>query len=169
MAKEDSNQLSASLEDYLETIFLVVQKKQAARAKDIAEQLKVKASSVTSALRLLSEKGLINYAPYDIITLTQEGEQLARDVLKRHRALYDFFKNVLGVDEEEAEIGACKLEHAISPAILHRLISFVDFVQKCPRVGTQWIKEFDSFCMRGTMGEGCEECIVDCLKKIEKK
>ena len=168
VAKEDNNQLSASLEDYLETIFLIVQKKQAARAKDIADQLKVKASSVTSALRLLSEKGLINYAPYDIITLTTEGEQLARDVLKRHRTLYDFLKNVLGIDEQEAEIGACKLEHSISPVVLDRLISFVDFVEHCPRVGTQWIREFDSFCLRGSMGENCEDCIADCLEKFKK-
>ena len=70
---EENNHLSASLEDYLETIFLIVQKKQAARAKDISIELKVKASSVTGALRQLSEKGLINYAPYDIITLTSKG------------------------------------------------------------------------------------------------
>ncbi len=166
---EDAPHLSASLEDYLETIYLIVQKKQAARAKDIADQLQVKASSVTGALRLLSEKGFINYAPYDIITLTSEGEQVARDVLNRHRALYHFFKDVLGVDGQEAEDGACKLEHAISPAILKRLICFVDFVQHCPRVGTQWVREFDSFCLRGTMGENCEECITECLKKLKKQ
>ncbi len=166
---EDNSQLSASLEDYLETIYLIVQKKHAARAKDIADQQHVKASSVTGALRLLSEKGLINYAPYDIITLTSEGERVARDVLKRHNALYVFFKEVLGIDEQEAEDGACKLEHAISPAILKRLISFVDFVQQCPRVGTQWVREFESFCRRGTIGESCDECISDCLKRVPKK
>ncbi len=165
---EDTAHLSASLEDYLETIFLIVRKKQAARAKDIADHLQVKASSVTGALRLLSQKGLINYTPYDIITLTAEGEAAARDVLKRHEALYDFFTHVLGIDRKEAEEGACKLEHAISPAILQRLIHFVEFVQQCPRVGTQWIREFDSFCQRGSMGESCEECIKDCLKKVRK-
>src|SRR5210317_1179120 len=112
---DENNQLSASLEDYLETIYLIVQKKQAARAKDISIELKVKASSVTGALRQLSEKGLINYAPYDIITLTSKGEQVAQDVLKRHRALYSFFRNIIAIDEQEAEKGACKLEHEVSP------------------------------------------------------
>lgn len=162
-------QLSASLEDYLEAIFLIVQKKQAARAKDIADELSVKASSVTGALRLLSEKGLVNYAPYDIITLTRQGEVMARDVLKRHNALYDFFKNVLGVNEQEAQDGACKLEHAISPEILRRLINFVGFVQQCPRVGSQWVQEFDSFCRHGSIGENCEACIADCLKELKKQ
>ncbi|MBN2108258.1 MAG: metal-dependent transcriptional regulator [Deltaproteobacteria bacterium] len=166
---EDNDQLSASLEDYLETIYLIVRKKHAARAKDIADQLQVKASSVTAALRLLSEKSLVHYAPYDIITLTAEGERLARDVLKRHQALYHFLLDVLGVGEEEAETGACKLEHSISPLVLKRLISFVDFVQQCPRVGTQWVKEFNSFCQRGAMGENCIDCINDCLKKVTRK
>jgi DtxR family Mn-dependent transcriptional regulator len=166
---ENTEQLSASLEDYLETIYLIVQKKRAARAKDIADQLQVKASSVTAALRLLSDKNLIHYAPYDIITLTAAGERLARNVLKRHEALFHFLHDVLGVDPQEAESGACKLEHAISPVILKRLISFVDFVQQCPRVGTQWVKEFNSFCQRGAMGENCRDCIADCFDKLKKK
>jgi len=164
----NSDQLSASLEDYLETIYLIVQERQAVRAKDIAAQLGVKAPSVTGALRILSEKNLINYAPYDIITLTSEGEQIARDVVKRHRTLHHFLKQILGLDEQEAQEGACRLEHAISPEILQRLISFIAFVQQCPRVGTQWIREFDSFCTRGTMGEKCDECIAECMQKLKK-
>ncbi len=164
----DNDQLSASLEDYLEAILEIVDKKQAARAKDIADHLKVRASSVTGALKLLAEKGLVNYAPYDIITLTPDGERIAADVLKRHKALYQFLKDILGVEEAEAENGACRLEHAISPEILSRLIHFVDFVQHCPRAGTQWVKEFDSFCVHGTIGENCGECIQDCLNKVDQ-
>lgn len=160
--------LSASLEDYLEAIFSVVKKKQAARAKDIVKHLKVKASSVTGALRLLSEKGLINYAPYDLITLTPEGERIAFDVVRRHEALHDFFVKVLCVDEEEADEGACKLEHAISSKLIGRLIQFGEFVERCPRVGARWIKEVKSFCRAGKMGEECESCIAACLEEYRQ-
>jgi len=51
------NVLSASLEDYLEAIYHIVQKKQAARAKDIVQRLRVKNSSVTGAMRALADKG----------------------------------------------------------------------------------------------------------------
>ena len=64
--------LSSNMEDYLEAIYHISSKKQAARAKDISDRLKVNKSSVTGALRSLSEKGLVNYAPYDLITLTVE-------------------------------------------------------------------------------------------------
>jgi DtxR family Mn-dependent transcriptional regulator len=57
------DELSASMEDYLEAIYHIVTAKQAARAKDIAKRLDVNNSSVTGALRTLSEKGYINYAP----------------------------------------------------------------------------------------------------------
>ena len=56
-------ELSAALEDYLERIYLIERKKHAARAKDIAMALGVRASSVTSALRNLSALGLVNYTP----------------------------------------------------------------------------------------------------------
>jgi len=163
-----SNLLTASLEDYLEAIYLIIQIKQAARSKDIAKHLKVRAASVTSALRLLSEKGLINYAPYDIITLTKDGEKAALGVVQKHRALYTFLKDVLGVDEQQAEDGACKLEHAISPEVLKRLTSFIDFMHECPRVGSQWVEEFNSFCLHGAAGKNCKACIKDCLKKAQQ-
>ena len=110
--------LSASLEDYLEAIFHIVDEKQAARAKDIAQRLRVRASSVTGALQLLADKGLINYAPYDLITLTPKGKKLARDVILRHEALREFFTKVLAVDPDVAEEAACKMEHAIPPQIV---------------------------------------------------
>ncbi len=65
MAKQ---KLTASQEDYLEAIYTISQEKMAARAKDISTHLDVRASSVTGALRTLGGMGLINYAPYDLIT-----------------------------------------------------------------------------------------------------
>jgi len=76
--------LTASLEDYLEAIFHIIAEKQAVRPKDIAKRLKVSNSSVTGALRSLADKELINYAPYDVISLTPSGETAAKDVIRRH-------------------------------------------------------------------------------------
>ena len=122
------DELSASMEDYLEAICHIVTAKQAARAKDIAKRLDVNNSSVTGALRTLSEKGYINYAPYDVITLTPKGHKHAEDVVRRHEALMDFFTKVLCVDKAEASDAACKMEHAVSRTILDRLIRFVEFI-----------------------------------------
>ncbi|MDL2269492.1 metal-dependent transcriptional regulator [Desulfosarcina sp. OttesenSCG-928-A07] len=160
--------LSSNMEDYMEAIYHIVSEKKAARAKDIAIRMAVNSASVTGALRLLAEKGLINYAPYDVITLTPEGEILARDVVRRHEILKDFFTKVLGVDEEEAEDNACKMEHAISPVIIDRIVRFVEFVQFCPRGGESWINGFHQFCDQNTIS-GCETAISQCLDNMKER
>ena len=130
--------LSASLEDYLEAIFHVVEAKQAARVKDIADRLNVNSSSVTSALHALKERNLVNYEPYDIVTLTLRGLQVAAEVVRGHEALRRFFVDVLGIGNEEAEAAACGMEHAMPPLVLERLIDFVEFVGRNPGARTHW-------------------------------
>jgi DtxR family Mn-dependent transcriptional regulator len=164
-----SKRLSANMEDYLETIYHIVSEKKAARAKDIAVRMAVNSASVTGALRLLAEKGHINYAPYDVITLTATGETLARDIVRRHEILKDFFVKVLDVDEAEAEESACKMEHAVSPTIVDRLVRFVEFIQICPRGGGEWIGGFRQFCEQDDAMSGCEQAISKCLDDLKKR
>jgi DtxR family Mn-dependent transcriptional regulator len=161
--------LSSNMEDYLEAIFHISAEKQAARAKDIADRLKVNKSSVTGALRSLSEKGYVNYAPYDIITLTDEGKILAEDVVRRHETLKDFFIKILLLEEKDAEEASCKIEHAISDQILNRLINFVEFVEICPRGGQEWIKGFRRHCEKGDTSNRCANSIALCLADLEKR
>ncbi len=161
--------LSASMEDYLEVIFHISKEKGAARAKDIALALKVSASSVTGALKGLAERGLVNYAPYDIITLTIKGEDAARDVIRRHEVLRDFFVKVLAIEGNEADEAACRMEHAISRSLLERLIQFATFIETCPRGGSRWIKGFGYQCSGGCLEEDCEQCINRCLADLREK
>ncbi|CAB1063043.1 hypothetical protein D1BOALGB6SA_7826 [Olavius sp. associated proteobacterium Delta 1] len=157
------------MEDYLEAIFHISADKQAARAKDIAERLGVNKSSVTGALRSLSEKGYVNYAPYDIITLTAEGQVLAKDVVRRHETLKDFFVKILLIDDQEAEEASCKVEHAISEKILDRIINFVEFMEICPRGGREWLKGFRSHCENGDTTVKCTAHISTCLADLKKR
>ena len=55
-----SEELTSSLEDYLETIYLIISEKEAVRPKDIAKRLNVSNASVTGALKTLADKGMIN-------------------------------------------------------------------------------------------------------------
>lgn len=127
-----TGQLSASLEDYLEAIFWAVAAKGAARTRDIARQLRVRASSVTGALQVLAERQYIHYAPYETITLTQAGFDEAARVARRHHILRQCFVELLGIDDATAEEGACLLEHDIPPVIVERLARFHEFVKALP-------------------------------------
>lgn len=151
----DKIKLTASQEDYLEAIYHISEEKMAARAKDIAKYLDVRASSVTSALRNLSKQDLINYAPYDLITLTNLGQKVAKDIVRRHNALERFFIKVLGVDPKEADQAACKMEHSIPKSIVDRLVKYSEYVETCPKSGITWDSGFGYYCKGGCREEGC--------------
>ena len=161
--------LTASLEDYLEAIFHIIVEKQAVRPKDIAKRLKVSNSSVTGALRSLADKELINYAPYDVISLTPTGKTAAKDVVRRHEVLRDFFVNVLTVKEMDADKAACQMEHSIPKLILERFIQFAEFVEVCPRGGAKWIAGFGYHCDQGGTPENCEKCISVTLEEVRQR
>lgn len=157
--------LSASLEDYIEAIYHIVNEKHVARSKEIASRLEVSRASVTEALRALARKGLINYAPYEHITMTAKGQKVAKDVIFRHDALKRFFIEVLAIDRAVSEEAACRIEHAAPPEVIARMISFTQFMQCCPRGGEDLIKGFANFCLEGKTSTNCEECLSGCLEQ----
>ena len=162
------DELTSSLEDYLETIYLIISEKEAVRPKDIAKRLNVSNASVTGALKTLSDKGMINYAPYDAITLTNEGRMAAMDVLRRHELLHDFFTNVLGVSKEEADKAACAMEHGISPEVLDKLAKFAEFIEICPRGGIEWAHGRINHCDKAISLDVCKNCITSVSDKVHE-
>lgn len=156
MVKE--KKLTASQEDYLEAIYQISEEKMAARAKDIATLLKVRASSVTGALKSLSALELVNYAPYDLITLTPAGKTVAVDIVHRHGALKSFLTGVLGIEDHEADAAACKMEHSVSKDIVERLVKYAKYVEECPKGGVTWKSGFGYYCKNNSIEESCGNC-----------
>jgi DtxR family Mn-dependent transcriptional regulator len=148
MAQQKNVKLSESLEDYLEAILHLASSSGIARAKDVAERLGVARSSVTGALRMLGEKGLVNYRPYDYITLTEAGAAQADRVAQKHGILTKFFVDVMGVEPELAQEAACKAEHAFGPRITARLVDFVDFATLQDAEGSSPAGKFRQFCSK---------------------
>lgn len=126
--------VTAALEDYLEAILNLCRFDKAARSRDIAETLNVHKSTVTAALKSLRHMKLINYSPYEAVTLTPEGRTLAEDVAKRHAALKAFFIDILKVSPEIAESAACDMEHAVPKEIVDKLAHFAHTMCGCPRI-----------------------------------
>ncbi len=165
---EPNQSLTASQEDYLEAIYNISNKKMAARGKDIAEYLDVKASSVTGALRNLGAMELINYAPYDFITLTDHGRKVAEDIVRRHNTLERFLINVLGVEQEEAGEAACKMEHFVPKTIVEKLKKYSEYVESCPKGGITWDSGFGYYCKTGCVDTDCARFLKKKKKMAEK-
>jgi DtxR family Mn-dependent transcriptional regulator len=153
-------ELSASLEDYLETIYFLSRDEGKARPKEIATRMKVRAASVTGALKALAEKGLINYAPYASVTLTDEGREIARSIAVKHEALLHFFTQVLGIESSAAEEFACSMEHNIPDHILQRFVRFAEYTEKCPSFNASWQESSEAYFCRalGCDAPRCEKC-----------
>ena len=117
------------LEDYLEAIYNLSRYDQGARSRDIAEALGVHKSTVTSALKALNQMRLVNYFPYEAVTLTPEGIVVAEDVVKRHVTLRAFFTDVLDVEPAMAEEAACGMEHSMPREIVEKLARFAENVR----------------------------------------
>jgi DtxR family Mn-dependent transcriptional regulator len=118
---ESLNNLSASLENYLETIAMLKRKKAYARICDIANYLNVKSSSVNAAINFLAENRLVMHEKYGYVDLTDKGEEIALEVQRKHEILYKFLNNLLFIDRKIAEREACEIEHLVGVETIHRL------------------------------------------------
>jgi DtxR family Mn-dependent transcriptional regulator len=140
--------MSPALEDYLETIYLLVQEHGFARVKDIARARDVKAATVSVALRKLADLDLIRYERREYIALTPHGDEAGRRVFTRHRLLTRFFEEVLGMPTAAAGEQACVMEHSLTDDAMDRLVRFFEFVGSCPNV-------IDRFRECQTIGSKC--------------
>lgn len=141
-SKDYSTMATRGVEDYLETIYDIVEKKGYARVSEIASALNIQPSSVSEMLKRLKEMGYVDYERYGVITLTDKGRALAESVREKHIIIKEFLE-LLGVSSAIAEADACKMEHLLDPQTLERLSSFVKYVKVkgCPK----WLVEFKRY------------------------
>jgi len=141
MVKDSTHSgVTASQEDYLEAIFWLAQEHRVARSRDIAQRLDVSKSSVTGALRQLNADGLVNYDPYSFVTLTESGQRIAENVIRRHQVLHEFLFHVLGLTEDHADRFACMIEHTIDDRVLERLEAFMAYAHENGGKISDWMK-----------------------------
>jgi DtxR family Mn-dependent transcriptional regulator len=157
-------QLSPTLEDYLRAVYRIESEQRVARPRDIGRTQNVAASTVTAALQSLAEKGLINYEPYGLITLTEEGRAKAQQLADRHMIIRDFLEKILGLDPDRAESTACGMEHVVDGEALQRFLCFVAFMERhCP-TGSKCLKDFRHFIREGANGHTCQKCVEEYRK-----
>ncbi len=160
---------SPNMEDYLEAIAMLRGEEKVVRVSQIGRRLNVKMPSVTAALNKLSERGLVVHKRYGYVVLTSEGEKLAEEVIRRHKALTRFFAEALDVDPKIAEEDACKIEHVISPLSMERLTKFLQFMEACPLGGANFPARYKYYLKYGELPGECLERGLKKGNKVNKK
>lgn len=137
--QQETNPITASMEDYVEMVYRLADTKGYTRIGDLAAALNVQPPSASKMVQKLAEMGYVHFEKYGVIELSQSGYSLGAYLLKRHETLERFFK-LLGVNEgllEETE----KIEHYITPETAKKIMLLVKFMEN----NAEWLEAFRSF------------------------
>jgi Mn-dependent DtxR family transcriptional regulator len=119
--------LTPSQENYLEHIWRI-SSNGSVRAVNLADSVGVKRPSVTRAINTLSNLGLVQHQHYGDIELTAKGCRAAKYIVYRDQCLKRFMTQVLQFDAATAEEEVCRLEHAVSERVMHRLEALSNYI-----------------------------------------
>ncbi len=118
-------------ENYLKAIYKLLELNGSqVNTNAIAHKLQTKAASVTDMLKKLAVKKLINYQKYKGVTLTEKGEKLALNIIRKHRLWEMFLVEKLNFKWDEVHDVAEQLEHVRSD----KLVSEIDKLLGFPKV-----------------------------------
>ncbi len=134
------------MEDYLEAIGDLERSGKAARVRDIARLTDVSMSTVTASLKQLGRAGLVNYDPYEVVSLTDIGRGLAGQIRRRHDELARFLQDVLHLDDSVCQANACRMEHVVDDEVLSRLSLLGAFLRSRGPRGRRFLAEFRRLC-----------------------
>src|SRR5713226_554050 len=124
--------LSATVEEYLETVYNMSMEDEVVIGARLAEKFRVAPPTVTEMLKRLVRDGYIAMDNKRQVTLTEVGNQAAEAVLRRHRLTERFLVDMLGMQWHQVHEEACRLEHFISGAVEARVITTLNNPTTCP-------------------------------------
>jgi DtxR family Mn-dependent transcriptional regulator len=160
-------EVSHSMAHYLQAVASLKRQKGYARVGDIADRLSVSKSGVTSMLRSLQGRGLVDHERYGCVELTEAGWRLAERTESSRKVVSTFFTEILGVSEEIAEEDACMIEHLVSPKAMAQLLRLTMFLRSGHPTAVsfrQIFRERRDACEGHKPGE-CDLCGETCLRE----
>ena len=163
--KFDKTALTHSSIHHLLAINSLLKENGYSRAVDISNHLNISRASVSITINKLKEKGFVNEDKNRFLNLSDKGKILVNSVMSKRRVIEQFFKEVLDLPTETAEVESCKIEHLLTESTGKKLISFMGyFLSGQPEVLNfrKGLKGFNYICAQT---ETCDVCEVDCFFK----
>ncbi|MDR1205384.1 MAG: metal-dependent transcriptional regulator [Peptococcaceae bacterium] len=122
---EDKKIITASLEDYLKTVYFLHKTDSSVRLTDIAERMSVTKPSAFNAISQLSDMGLAEHIKFGPVRLTAPGIEAAQNLVAKHETIKWFLMRVLNIGEALAGSEACAIEHTIRDETLAKMASLI--------------------------------------------
>ena len=108
-------------EDYIKAVYKLERASQRVTTSALAAELRLADASITDMVKKLSDKGLLNYTPYQGVGLTSKGRTMALQIVRRHRLWEMFLVKFLGFSWDQVHDEAERLEHVTSDELERRL------------------------------------------------
>jgi len=143
--KFEENGLTHSSVHHLMAIYELVKINGYARGIDVANYLDISRSSVSVTLHKLLAKGYIHEDDNKFFQLSDQGNELANNVLSIRRIVKMFFVDVLNLSESIAEEDACKIEHLLHHETGSKLFKFVSYYLSKEPQSKQFREKFRDF------------------------
>lgn len=157
----DENELTHSAAHHLMAVHELRQRHGYARVSDIAQHLKITKGSVSSAAKHLKERGYIQEDHNRFLELTDRGLQVVWETEATRLTVKKFLSDALGMDDDDADIDACKVEHLVSSEARGRLVGFLRFLFSGDQVATEFLAAFRK-ALAGADVE-CKKDVSNCL------
>ena len=124
------NPITHSAAHHLLAILELTENRGYARVTDVAKFLDITTGSASTNLKSLKHKGYVEEDENRFLNLSTIGQQLAEGILNRRNILESFFIEILGVNENQAGIDACKTEHLLSGETTSKMAAFAESLKK---------------------------------------
>ncbi len=124
--------LSKSDRDMLKAIYRLSRDGNDAHTGVLAGALRLTPGTVTTAIKRLAERGLLDYRPYRGVELTHAGRKAAVGAIRRHRIVERFLSDMLGYAWNEADRLATAFEHDLPQEVEDRMYVALNRPQSCP-------------------------------------
>lgn len=127
LSKPYMNIQSNSIEDYLKYIFLLQSADKKVTTSALAASLNISPASVSEMISKLSREGLIENTPYHGFHLTDAGNKIAVNLVRKHRLIEVFLHDHLEYNWDEVHNEAEKFEHACSDMYINKLEKYLGY------------------------------------------
>ena len=126
-SRREAAAITAAMEDYLEMLCRLEEEGKSLRIGQLAAHLHVRPPSASRMIKQLRELGLVNFEKYGIVSLTEEGREMGKYLLFRHRVLLAFFCRINHSEDELTQVE--KVEHFIDRRTLMNLAAFMGITE----------------------------------------
>jgi DtxR family transcriptional regulator, Mn-dependent transcriptional regulator len=127
-----SVELSKSDRELLKAIYRLGKDGSDVHTGELALKLGLTPGTVTSAVKRLAERALLDHRLYHGVELTPEGRRAAVGAIRRHRIVERFLSDMLGYAWNEADRLAANFEHELPQEVEDRLYVALDRPASCP-------------------------------------